>query len=80
MSGTDKYSILPLCPELVVAVIIVNLHVPALCRLVCCWEFNDYHFGIRDQKRRCSSQDQDLTYFQNLLLCAQFFSLRGSLT
>ena len=32
--------------ELVVAVTSVTLPIPGQRRLVCCWEFNDYHLGI----------------------------------
>ena len=42
----QKYRILPLCPELVVAVTSVTLPVPAQRRMVCFWEFIDQHFGV----------------------------------
>ena len=41
-----KYSILPLSPELVVTVTSIHLPTPAQRRLVRCWEFSDYHFGV----------------------------------
>ena len=61
MSGTDmtsrtscdkedahrrKYSLLPICPELVMAVTSVTLPVLAQRKLVCFLEFNDQHFSI----------------------------------